>query len=143
MIPFRSFVSSVVLLLLVLLLLITPTFTAPAAAQGQIPPSAGLLLFCGVQATPAPDARTVLVDDVAVVPAPTFVANDARCTNPAHVAFTLPAGPFSVRAAPYRVVVVASNAFGTTPGQEFLVTIGVAPGAFTIAEVRLISGGGQ
>lgn len=99
-------------------------------ASAQIPPPSGPVTFCGTQALPAATSYTVAVD--AATPAPLTMAATvaAACPAGATHSFTLAAALFPIGT--HTVVVRSVNAFGTTTGPAFTVTVGIAPGVFTI-----------
>lgn len=104
----------------------------PAAAQ-QIPQPSGPVTFCGTQGTPSADAYTVVVDGgepTALVMGETV---DARCPAGTSHSFTLPAALFPIGT--HVVQVTATNAYGSTAGPSYSVTVGIAPGPFTIQAV--------
>jgi hypothetical protein len=123
-------------------------FAASAAAQ-TIPQPSSPVAFCGTQAAPAGDPTQVIFDGGAPEAA-TFVtpttsggsgaiisfcnANQPGWTH----AFTLPAARFNPRVAPYTIAVISTNAFGQTTGPVFQVTVGLAPGQFTITGVGIL-----
>lgn len=104
---------------------------ALAGAQ-QIPPPTDPVPFCGTQASPAADSYTVSVDGGAAQPLTMDATPNAGCAA-GETSFTLPASFFTVGS--HTVAVTARNTFGSTPGPAYTVTVGIAPGAFTITRV--------
>lgn len=111
--------------------------SAPPAFP-QIPPPSGPVTFCGTQALPVATSYTVAVD--AATPAPLTMAATVSPSCPAGSthSFTQPAALFPIGS--HSVVVRAINAFGETVGPSFAVTVGIAPGVFTITALIAPSG---
>lgn len=106
-----------------------------AQGQSQFPPPAGPVAICGVQAQPAADSHKVIVDGGSPEDV-TVVANPPGCPSGTS-GFTLPASRFTV--GKHSIVVQSINTFGTTTGPAYLVTVGIAPGTFTVTAV--VAGG--
>lgn len=100
-----------------------------ASAQ-QIPPPSGPVTFCGTQATPVAESYTIAIDGAAAVPLTMDATVNAACPAGTTHSFQVPASAFPIGA--HTLVVAAVNAFGATAGPSFAVTVGIAPGAFTI-----------
>lgn len=107
-------------------------------AFAQIPPPSGPVTFCGTQALPVATSYTVAVD--AATPAPLTMAATvaSACPVGATHSFTLAASLFPLGS--HTVVVRSINAFGATVGPAFTVTVGIAPGQFTITALIAPSG---
>lgn len=105
----------------------------PARASAQIPVPSGPVTFCGTQAPPAADSYTVSVDGAPPVALTMSATVDARCPTGSTHSFTLAASLFPI--GNHTVVVIAANAFGTTTGPSYAVTVGIAPGTFTLRAV--------
>mgnify|MGYP002786934914 CR=1 FL=1 len=118
-------------------LALTLILPALAAAQ-QIPPPTGPVTFCGTQAAPAADSYRVQVDGGTPQPL-TMVAAAPSCPAGATHSFTLAASLFTV--GKHSVRVTGTNAFGSTVGPEYIVTVGIAPGQFTVTAVVPPGGG--
>jgi hypothetical protein len=105
---------------------------APASAQSQFPPPADPVTICGTQA--APNATSYqLVFDGGAPEAVTLVAPSAVCPSGSTHSFTLAAARFTV--GPHTLQLRATNAFGTTVGPVHNVSVGIAPGQFTVTAV--------
>ena len=115
-------------IVLALLLLLAPL--AARSASAQIPPPSGPVTFCGTQALPAATSYTVAVDTATPAPLTMAATVAAACPAGATHSFTLAASLFPIGT--HQVVVRSINAFGTTTGPAFTVTVGIAPGVFTI-----------
>lgn len=111
---------------------------ASAAGAQQIPPPSGPVLFCGVQNGQAPDVYRVSVDGMAPEPLTMDAAVHPECEATATHSFQLTGTRFPL--GNHIVVVYAVNEFGATPGNEYQVQVGIAPGQFTITSVRLLPG---
>lgn len=107
-------------------------FTSTAAAQSQFPPPAGPVTICGTQAAPTA-ASYQLIFDGGAPEAVTLTAPAAACPLGSTHSFTLPAARFTVGV--HSVVVRATNAFGSTNGPSYAVSVGIAPGSFTVGAV--------
>lgn len=114
-------------------LLVIALALSASAAEAQIPVPSGPVTFCGAQAAPAADSYTVSVDGGAAAPLTMSATPDSRCPAGTSHSFTLPAASFPVGT--HTVTVRAVNAFGTTAGPAYTVTVGIAPGAFTVTAV--------
>lgn len=126
---------------LLFVLVAVVSFARPASAQGgAIPQPSGPVAFCGTQAAPIADSYQFIFDggapeavtmttpgDPAGNPLRTFC--DANAPGWTH-SFSIPAARFVVGT--HTVIVRAINAFGSTNGPSFAVTVGIAPGPFTI-----------
>lgn len=118
------------------LLLLVPSM---ASAQA-IPPPTGDVVFCGTQAQPVNvDSYELVFNADAAVPLTMDATLDAGCPAGSTHSFRLPATRFTV--GQHTLMVRARNQFGTTNGPEYVVTVGIAPGQFTITAVRVSSGG--
>lgn len=115
-----------------MVVLLVGALAVPSRAQ-QIPQPSGPVTFCGVQALPVADSYTVSVDGGAAQPLTMSATIDSRCPSGATHSFTLPAASFPI--GNHTVVVVAVNAFGSTAGPSYAVTVGIAPGQFTVTAV--------
>ncbi len=125
--------------LVLTLLLLSAALALPASsASAQIAPPAGPVTFCGEQATPAADSYTVVVDGGAPQPVTMSVPPAAACPASTTHSFALPAALFTVGT--HRVTVIGANGFGSTTGPEYVVVVGIRPGAFTITSVVPPSG---
>lgn len=105
----------------------------PVSSPAQIPVPSGPVTFCGTQAAPAASSYTVTVDAGAAQALTMTATVDSRCPQGSTHSFTLPASLFTVGA--HSVRVTAVNTFGTTPGPVYSVTVGIAPGQFTVSAV--------
>lgn len=114
---------------LLLALLAFVVFTA----QAPIPQPTQPVVFCGTQATPVADTYQVVIDGGTPQALTMDTTKDARCPAGATHSFRLPASHFTV--GNHSVQVVARNAFGSTSGPSYAVTVGIAPGQFTIEAV--------
>jgi len=103
-----------------------------SSASAQIGPPTGPVTFCGTQAQPAPDSYTVRVDGGTPQPLTLDVTPNAQCPA-GQLSFQLPAAAFVV--GQHSVQVIGRNTFGSTDGAAFTVTVGIAPGEFTITSV--------
>ncbi len=118
--------------LLTLIVLACLAVTVDASAQSQFPPPADPVTICGTQAAPTADSYT-LVFDGGAPEAVTLGAAAAVCPVGSTHSFTLPAARFSVGA--HTIQIRATNAFGTTAGPVHAVTVGIAPGQFSVTAV--------
>lgn len=127
-------------LMLVMVAIVMLILTAATSEAQQIPQPSGPVLFCGTQMGQPADSYTVSVDGAAPVPLTMDATIDAQCpTNQGFThSFTLAPSLFPL--GNHIVVVYATNAFGTTAGDEFQVTVGIAPGKFTIGYVGIKQG---
>lgn len=107
--------------------------TLASSADAQIPVPSGPVTFCGTQAAPAADSYTVAVDGGAEAPLTMSATVDSRCPAGTSHSFTLPAAAFAV--GQHTVRVRGTNAYGSTDGPVYTVTVGIAPGAFTVTAV--------
>jgi hypothetical protein len=102
----------------------------------QIPAPSGPVLVCAQQAAPAADSHQLVFDGGA----PEAIAMDASvhasCPAGSTHSFRLPPARFSV--GQHTLAVVAVNAFGTTTGPVYAVTVGLAPGPATIGAVIVL-----
>lgn len=110
-------------------------FSTPVFAQSQFPPPAGPVTICGTQAAPAATSYQLVFDGGAPEAVTLTSPAAAACSavSGATHSFTLPASRFTVGT--HTIRVVATNAFGTTTGPAYTVTVGVAPGPFTVGGV--------
>lgn len=108
------------------------TVAAPSVAQ-QIPQPSGPVTFCGTQAAPAADSYQVSIDGAAAQALTMQATIDSRCATGTTHSFQLAASLFTV--GQHTVTVTARNAFGTTNGPVYTVTVGIAPGPFTVTAV--------
>lgn len=115
-----------------LLVLCSLALAVPVTVQAQIQPPSGPVTFCGTQAPPAADSYTVSVDGAAAQPL-TVSAPVAACPAGSTHSFTLPASLFPI--GNHTVRVTSINAFGSTAGPDYNVTVGIAPGVFTVTAV--------
>lgn len=106
---------------------------ATTAAAQQFPPPTGPVTFCGTQASPAADSFTLVFDGNAPEALTMLGSIPAACPVGTTHAFEIPANRFTV--GQHTVQVRSTNAFGTTDGATITVTVGVAPGPFTITGV--------
>lgn len=128
--------------LLARLLLSTSLALLASSADAQITPPTGPVLFCGVQADPAPTSRTVSVDGGPAVSLTVDATVSPRCAPGTTHSFTLPAAQFIIGS--HTVTVTSTNEFGSTVGNTYAVVVGLAPGAFTItAALPPLPGGGN
>jgi hypothetical protein len=116
-----------------LLLLLAALALPASSASAQIPVPSGPVTFCGTQAAPSPDTYTVQVDGGVAQPLTMAASLDARCPAGSTHSFTLPASLFTVGS--HTVRVRATNAYGSTDGPTYTVTVGIAPGQFTVTSV--------
>jgi hypothetical protein len=112
---------------LVLLLLMT------GQAWAQIPVPAGPVLVCGSQAMPSADSYQVAFDGGAPTAVTMEAAVDSACPAGSTHSFRLAPALFTI--GQHTIAVAGSNAFGSTTGPTFTVTVGIAPGPFTIGAV--------
>lgn len=105
---------------------------ATSSAEEQIQPPNGPVTFCGAQAPPAGDSHTVSVDGGPEQPV-TLAPPAAACPAGSTHSFTLPASLFPI--GNHTVRVTSINAFGATAGPSYNVTVGIAPGQFTVTAV--------
>lgn len=117
---------------LILTIALLVAVAVPTVAQ-QIPQPTGPVTFCGTQALPTADTYTVSVDGGAAQALTMSASVDARCPGGTSHSFTLPATLFPI--GNHSVQVTAINQFGSTAGPTYSVTVGIAPGAFTITAV--------
>ena len=106
---------------------------ASGAAAQQIPQPTGPVTFCGVQAAPAADSYTVAVDGGAPVALTMEATLNPACPAGSTHSFQVAASSFPL--GNHTLVVRATNAYGTTVGPTYAVTVGIAPGSFTINAV--------
>ena len=99
----------------------------------QIPQPTGPVTFCGAQAAPAADSYTVAVDGGAPVALTMDATLHPACPAGSTHSFQVAAASFPI--GNHTLVVRGTNAFGTTVGPAYAVTVGIAPGAFTISAV--------
>lgn len=118
--------------LFVLIVGVCALATARDASAQQFPPPTGPVTFCGTQTPPNADSYT-LVFDGGAPEAVTLAAPVAACPNGSTHSFTIPAARFTV--GQHTVRIRATNAFDTTAGPIYTVTVGVAPGPFTVNAV--------
>ena len=124
-------------LLIVGILLLSVT---DLAAQ-SIPPPTGPVVFCGTQAQPDAVSYQLVFDGGAPEPLAMDAAKNAACAASDTHSFQVPAARFTV--GNHTAVVRATNTFGTTVGPTYTITVGIAPGQFTITAVVPPSGGTQ
>ena len=110
---------------------------ASRAEAQQIPVPTGPVTFCGVQAQPAADSYLVTVDTAPAQPLTMDTPPNPACAA-GETSFRLPANLFTL--GQHTVTVTSRNAFGSTVGPVFRVTVGIAPGQFTITSVIPPSG---
>lgn len=102
------------------------------AQSSQFPPPAGPVTICGTQTAPNADTYQLVFDGGAPEPV-SLTAPDAACPAGSTHSFALPAARFTV--GQHTLQVIATNAFGSTTGPAYTVTVGIAPGPFTITAV--------
>lgn len=120
--------------LVLTLLLLSAALALPASsANAQIAVPSGPVTFCGTQAAPVADTYTVQIDGGVAQPLTMAASLDARCPAGSTHSFTLPASLFAVGT--HTVRVRASNEYGSTDGPAYTVTVGIAPGPFTVTSV--------
>jgi hypothetical protein len=117
---------------LCLALVALAVYPSLVAAQGQFPPPPGPVTFCGTQAAPVAVSYQ-LVFDGAAPEAVALGAAVAACPAGSTHSFTLPANRFTVGV--HTVRLIATNAFGSTTGPVYTVSVGIAPGPFTVTAV--------
>lgn len=103
---------------------------ASVSEAQQIPVPTGPVTFCGVQAAPVADSYTVAIDGGAPVALTMDAALNAACPAGSTHSFQIAAASFPI--GNHTLVVRGTNAFGTTVGPAYAVTVGIAPGQFTI-----------
>lgn len=106
---------------------------APVMAQVAMPPPTNPVVFCGTQATPNPDSYELLFDGGAAEPLTMDATMNTACPGGSTHSFSLPASRFTV--GQHTLQVRATNVFGSTDGPVYNVTVGIAPGEFTINAV--------
>ena len=111
--------------------------SATARAQA-IPPPTNPLVFCGIQALPAPTSYTLIIDGGAPAPLVMDATKSPVCPAASTHSFVVPAAVFTLGLRTF--VVTAINAVGPTVGPPYPITVGLAPGAFTITNVVLPGG---
>ena len=99
----------------------------------QIPPPAGPVTFCGVQAAPAADTYQLVFDGGAPEALTMDATVHSMCPVGTTHSFQIPAMRFTVGS--HTVQVVGTNPFGTTAGPVYAVEVGIKPGEFTINAV--------
>lgn len=109
-------------------------FVSAAPASAQIPQPSGPLVFCGTQAPPPAVSFRLVFDGGAPEALTMDAAMDAGCPTGSTHSFRLPASRFTV--GQHTVQVLSTNTFGTTTGPLYTVTIGAAPGPFTVTAIR-------
>lgn len=114
-------------------LLVLVLFGAGVSAQ-QIPPPSNPVVFCGQQANPAADSYQLVFNGGTAEPLTMDAIKHAECPAAATHSFSLPASRFTVGT--HTVMIKAVNAFGSTDGPAYTVTVGIAPGQFTITFVK-------
>lgn len=115
-----------------MLVALSAVLLLPVLSSAQIQPPSGPVTFCGTQAAPAADTYEVVVDGGPPAPL-TMNTPVAACPAGATHSFTLAANLFPI--GNHSVVVRAVNPFGTTAGPSYAVTVGIAPGQFTVTAV--------
>lgn len=113
---------------------------APARAQ-QIPPPSGPVVFCGTQAAPDATSYQLVFDNGAPEVLTMDGTVNAACPAGTTHSFSQPASRFTV--GQHTVKVLAINAFGSTEGPVYTVTVGIAPGPFTVIAIVPPGGGGE
>lgn len=106
--------------------------------QAPIPQPSGPVVFCGQQPSPAATSFEVVFDGQAPQPLTMDATKDARCAPTDTHSFSLPATNFPV--GEHTVVIRSRNQFGVTVADTYTVTVGLAPGKFTITSVHVSSG---
>lgn len=104
-----------------------------AAAQSQFPPPANPVTICGTQAAPVAVSYQLIFDGAAPEAVTLAAPAAAACPVGSTHSFTLPAARFTVGV--HTVVIRATNAFGSTNGPSYTITVGIAPGQFTVGAV--------
>ena len=99
-----------------------------------IPPPTQPVLFCGTQAPPTATSYQLVFDGGAPEPLTMAATMDTSCPAGSTHSFTVPAARFTV--GQHTVLVRSTNNFGTTAGPAYTVTVGVAPGAFTVTGIK-------
>lgn len=128
-----------VLMLSILMLSALVAASGSASAQA-IPQPTGAVVFCGAQAAPADVESYELVFNGGAPEALTMDETLAEgCPDGSTHSFRLPASRFTV--GQHTLLVRARNQFGTTDGPIYTVTVGIAPGQFTVTAVFVVSGG--
>lgn len=117
----------------VLMMVVGLLALASVVEAQQIPQPTGPVTFCGVQAAPAADSYTVAVDGGTPVPLTMDAVLNPACPAGSTHSFQVAASSFPI--GNHTLVVRATNAFGTTVGPTYAVTVGIAPGQFTISAV--------
>lgn len=108
-------------------------FVAVCSFAQAIPAPANPVVFCGVQANPAADSYQLSFDGGAMEPLTMDATKHTSCPASSTHSFSLPAARFTVGGHSVRVRGV--NQFGSTDGPTYNVTVGIAPGQFTINTV--------
>lgn len=104
-----------------------------ALAQEPIPEPTGPVVFCGEQATPSADTYQLIFDGGAPEALTMDATLNAACPVGSTHSFQVDAVRFTV--GDHTLVVTATNQFGSTNGPTYVVTVGIAPGPFTINAV--------
>lgn len=102
--------------------------------QSSIPPPSGPVIFCGSQAAPAAVSYQLVFDGGAPEALTMDATKDPACAASDTNSFRLAASKFTVGT--HTLLVKATNTFGTTDGDVYNVTVGIAPGKFTITAIR-------
>lgn len=103
-----------------------------ALAQ-TIPPPTNPVVFCGTQALPEATSYQLAFDGGAFEALTMDAAVNAGCPAGTTHSFSVVANRFTVGT--HTLQVKSINAFGQTDGPVYTVTVGIAPGPFTIHAV--------
>jgi hypothetical protein len=117
---------------ILLALLFCGVGSASAWAQA-IPPPTNPVTFCGTQATPAAVSYQYSLDSGPMTPLTMDTAISGGCLSGTTHSFKLAAALFTV--GNHQLVVRATNTYGSTNGPVYTITVGIAPGPFTIISV--------
>ncbi|MCL4848760.1 MAG: hypothetical protein KJ066_19600 [Acidobacteria bacterium] len=118
----------------VLCLFLLLAIAGPVAAQETpIPPPTGPVVFCGEQIAPTADTYALMFDGGAPEALTMDAAVEPACPVGTTHSFRVPAARFTV--GQHTLAVRATNAYGTTDGPIYTVTVGIAPGPFSITAV--------
>ena len=113
-------------------MMIALLFALVFSAQA-IPPPTGPVVFCGQQAAPEASSYLLVFNGGAPEPLTMDASPDAACPTGTTNSFRLAAARFTV--GNHTLLVRAVNTFGSTDGPVYDVTVGIAPGKFTITAV--------
>jgi len=111
----------------------------PVSVQAQaIPPPTNPVIFCGSQAPPPAASYRLVFDNGTPETLVMDTTIASTCPTGTTHSFRIAASKFTV--GQHTVKVQSINTFGTTDGPVYTVTIGVAPGPFTITALVPPSG---